>query len=58
LEKGQITHLDDAYVYLGLSQQAVKNVAEARKAFDKLKEVPNISPRILRLWELYAETRL
>jgi tetratricopeptide (TPR) repeat protein len=58
LEKGQITHLDDAYVYLGLSQQAVKNVAEARKAFDKLKEVPNISPRILRLLELYAETRL
>jgi hypothetical protein len=43
---------------LALSQQAVGNVAEARKEFAKLKDVPNISPRILRLWELYAETRL
>jgi tetratricopeptide (TPR) repeat protein len=58
LEKGEITHLDDAYVYLGLSEERVNNIAEARRAFAKLKEVPGISPRILRLWELYAETRL
>jgi tetratricopeptide (TPR) repeat protein len=56
LEKGQVTHLDDAYVYLGRSQVAVQNIVEARKAFAKLKEVPGISPRVLSLWELYADT--
>ena len=56
LEKGQVTHLDDAYVYLGRSQVAVRNIIEARKAFAKLKDVPNISPRVLFLWELYADT--
>jgi len=47
--------MEEAYVYLGLSQNNVKNPAEAKKAFAKLKEVPGISPRILRLWNLYAE---
>jgi tetratricopeptide (TPR) repeat protein len=56
LEKGQLKHLDDAYVYLGRSQVAVDNIVEARKAFAKLKTVPNIDPRVLRLWELYADT--
>jgi tetratricopeptide (TPR) repeat protein len=56
LAKGQIIHLDDAYVYLGRSQVAQGNIAAARNAFAKLKTVPNISPRVLRLWELYAET--
>jgi tetratricopeptide (TPR) repeat protein len=56
LEKGQVTHLDDAYVYLGRSEVAVGNIADARKAFAKLKDVPNISPRVLFLWELYADT--
>ena len=56
LEKGQVVHLDDAYVYLGRSLVAIDNIDEARKAFAKLKEVPNISPRVLRLWELYAAT--
>jgi tetratricopeptide (TPR) repeat protein len=58
LEKGDVAHLDDEYVYLGLSEERVNNIAEARRAFARLKEVPNISPRVLRLWELYAETRL
>ena len=57
LEKGGVTRLDDAYVYLGLSQLALKNIAEACKAFDRLEDVPNISPRILELWELFADTR-
>jgi tetratricopeptide (TPR) repeat protein len=56
LEKGQITHLDDAYVYLGRSQVAAGNIADARKSFAKLKHVPNISPRVLLLWQLYADT--
>jgi hypothetical protein len=56
LQKGQIKHLDEAYVYLGRSQVALKNTADAKKAFAGLKQVPNISPRVLKLWELYADT--
>jgi tetratricopeptide (TPR) repeat protein len=56
LQKQQIKHLDEAYVYLGRSQVALKNTAEAKKAFVGLKTVPNISPRVLKLWELYADT--
>jgi hypothetical protein len=54
--KGQIKHLDEAYVYLGRAQAALKNTAEAKKAFAGLKSVPNVSPRVLKLWELYADT--
>jgi hypothetical protein len=53
--KGQIKQLDEAYVYLGRAQLALKNNAEAKKAFVQLKTVPNISPRVLKLWELYAD---
>src|ERR1700731_3135880 len=56
LQKNQIKHLDEAYVYLGRAQVALKNTAEAKKAFNGLKSVPNISPRVLKLWELYADT--
>jgi tetratricopeptide (TPR) repeat protein len=56
IQKGQIKHQDEAYVYLGRAQVQLKNTAEAKKAFAGLKSVPNISPRVLRLWELYAET--
>ncbi len=56
LQKGQINHLDDAYVYLGRSDVALKDMDSARAAFANLKTVSNISPRVLRLWDLYAET--
>lgn len=55
LGKGQVKHLDEAYVYLGLAQAQLKNIAEAKKAFAQLKTVPNMSPRVLRLWLLYSE---
>lgn len=58
LEKGNIPHLEEAYVYLGRSEVAMSNTQAARDAFAKLKDVPGISPRVLRLWTLYAETRL
>jgi tetratricopeptide (TPR) repeat protein len=58
LDKGKIAHLDDAYVYLGLSEQAVGDLDAARNAFTELKDVPGISQRVLRLWTLYAETQL
>jgi tetratricopeptide (TPR) repeat protein len=56
LKKGSIVHLDEAYVYLGLAQQKLGNIAEARHAFARLQDVPNVSPKILRLWTLYADT--
>jgi hypothetical protein len=55
IQKGQVKHLDEAYVYLGRAYAAQKNTAEAKKAFGQLKSVPNISPRVLKLWELYAD---
>ncbi len=56
LQKQQIKHLDEAYVYLGRAQVQLKNFPEAKKAFAGLKSVPNISPRVLKLYELYGET--
>jgi tetratricopeptide (TPR) repeat protein len=53
--KGQIKQMDEAYVYLGRAQTALKNYPEAKKAFSGLKSVPNISQRVLKLWELYAD---
>jgi tetratricopeptide (TPR) repeat protein len=55
LGKGMIKQLDEAYVYLGRAQAALKNYPEAKKAFEKLKTVPNISPRVLKLFELYSD---
>jgi hypothetical protein len=54
LQKGQVKHLDEAYVYLGLANVQLKNNPDAKKAFGQLKTVPNISPRVLKLWELYS----
>jgi tetratricopeptide (TPR) repeat protein len=56
LAKGEIDRLDDAYVTLGRSLIAQRNLPAANKAFAKLGSVPGISPRVLRLWNLYAET--
>ncbi len=53
--KGQVKHLDEAYVYLGRSYAAMKNYPDAKKAFAGLKTAPNVSPRVLKLWDLYAE---
>ena len=53
--KGQIKQVDEAYVYLGRAEVALKNIPEAKKAFEKLKSVPNISPRVLKLYELYSD---
>jgi tetratricopeptide (TPR) repeat protein len=55
LNEGQIKQWDEAYSYLGRAQVALKNIPEAKKAFAKLKSVPNISPSVLKLWNLYAD---
>jgi tetratricopeptide (TPR) repeat protein len=41
LGKGGAAHLEDAYVYLGLSEQAEGNMDEARKAFAQLSVATN-----------------
>ncbi len=56
LQKGHVKSLDEAYVYLGRSQTALKDYPDAKKAFAGLKTVPNISQRVLKLWDLYSET--
>jgi tetratricopeptide (TPR) repeat protein len=56
LQKGQIKHPDEAYIYLARSQVALKNISEAKKSLAQLKNAPGVSPRVLKLWELYAET--
>jgi tetratricopeptide (TPR) repeat protein len=56
LGKTQINRLDEAYVYLGRGWVAQNKPAEARKILVQLKTVPNVSPRVLRLWTLYADT--
>jgi tetratricopeptide (TPR) repeat protein len=54
-EKGQVAHLEDAYVYLGRSEVAIGDLDAARDAFARLREVPDISSNVLRLWTLYSE---
>lgn len=56
IQKGQLKHPDDAYIYLGRAQVGLKNYAEAKKAFGQLKSLPNASPKVAKLWELYGET--
>jgi tetratricopeptide (TPR) repeat protein len=54
-DKGQLRQLDEAYVSLGRSLTAEKDAADAKRAFAGLKSLPNISPRVLKLWGLYAD---
>jgi hypothetical protein len=56
LAKGQNTQLDEAYVYLARDWMAQRNPSDAKKALAQLRTLPNISPRVLRLWNLYADT--
>jgi hypothetical protein len=56
IQKGSLKHPDDAYVYLGRAQVALKNYPEAKKAFSQLKTTPDTNPKVARLWDLYGET--
>jgi tetratricopeptide (TPR) repeat protein len=55
IDKGQLRQPDEAYVSLGRSLTAEKDLAAAKQAFAKLKSLPNVSPRVLKLWNLYAD---
>jgi tetratricopeptide (TPR) repeat protein len=54
--KGQLLQPDEGYVTLGRSLTVEKDIADAKLAFARLKSLPNISPRVLKLWNLYADT--
>jgi hypothetical protein len=53
--KGALRQLDEAYVSLGRSLAAESDPAGAKQALAKLKSVPYISPRVLKLWNLYSD---
>ena len=56
IQKGQVKHLDEAYIYLARSYAAQKNYPEAKKALEQLKSAPGASPRVVKLWQLYGDT--
>jgi hypothetical protein len=53
--KGQLLQPDEASVSLARSLMAEGNPTGAKQALAKLKSLPNISPRVLKLWNLYAD---
>ena len=53
--KGQLSQPDEGYVALGRSLEAEEDLAGAKQAFARLKSLPNISPSVLKLWNLYSE---
>jgi tetratricopeptide (TPR) repeat protein len=55
LAKPPVKSQDEAFVYLGRAHVALKNNADAKKAFGQLKSVQGVSPKVQKLWELYAE---
>jgi tetratricopeptide (TPR) repeat protein len=54
--KGQISQLDEAYVSLGRTLTAEKDTVGAKQTLARLQSLPNINPRVLKLWNLYADT--
>jgi hypothetical protein len=54
LRRGGVRSAQEAYVYLGLAQVRLDDYADARYAFAMLAHVPGVSPRLFKLWQLYA----
>lgn len=55
LDIGGVSHLDDAYVYLGQSELKLNNTEAACRSFRSLSGLPNLKPRMLKLWQLFAD---
>jgi hypothetical protein len=55
LRKGNFTRPDDAYVYLGLADAHLGDIQGAKESFARLERLP-MSPRVLKLWQLYSST--
>ncbi len=54
LQKGAITRIDEAYVYLGLAELRLEHFSAARQALAGLKGL--VRSRTLELWALYADS--
>jgi tetratricopeptide (TPR) repeat protein len=52
----QLTRPEESYVYLGRAYMAQNQPGDAKEAFGELRKIPNINPRVLKLWDLYADT--
>jgi hypothetical protein len=55
LRKGDFTRPDEAYVYLGLADAHLGDIQGAKESFARLERLP-MSPRVLKLWQLYSST--
>jgi tetratricopeptide (TPR) repeat protein len=53
--KGLLLQPDEAYISLGRSLTADNDSARAKKAFAKFNSLPNLSARVRKLWNLYAD---
>jgi tetratricopeptide (TPR) repeat protein len=54
LQKGSVTQMDEALVYLGLAQLQLKSYAEAKDTLASMPTASVVTPRLARLWRLYA----
>ncbi|HEY2466162.1 MAG TPA: hypothetical protein VGI32_19025 [Steroidobacteraceae bacterium] len=52
----QLTRPEEAFVYLGRAFMARNQPGDAKEAFGELRKIPNINLRVLKLWDLYADT--
>jgi tetratricopeptide (TPR) repeat protein len=53
-QKGSVTQLDEALVYLGLAQLQLNSYAEAKSTFASIPGTSHVNPRVARLWRLYG----
>ena len=56
LERGSVSQMDSALVYLGLAEAQLNDNVAAKGTFAELASEPHISPRTAGLWRLYAAT--
>jgi len=54
LQKGSVTQMDEALVYLGLAQLQLESYAEAKSTFASIPGTSPVNPRVARLWRLYG----
>ena len=54
LQRGSVTRMDEALVYLGLAQLQLNLYAQAKATFASMPGTPRVTPRVARLWRLYG----
>jgi hypothetical protein len=54
LQKGSVTQMDEALVYLGLARLQLNSYSEAKSIFASIPGTFHMNPRVARLWRLYG----